>query len=328
MRPFVVKPRVSSSDSDFDDDEPDTDEPSDQGPTLREHFEEDEDDLPTNENEGLADLDEDDYETVIEPSAVLEALQKDAQASGEEDEEDLDTDVVGGPVSTRSDASRSVARRTNNDSAPPILLDFEAIEDIDGFQAIESAAFAAIDEEHDELDDEPAQPAAGAQHGEDNVATSRSGFSVQVVAAKHPENDTDNSSEDEHTEDEHTDEDDTDDSGVPISTSGHPLDHPRGAGTPQRTTEAVPPAPAMAGTPQLQRSSPEASSGRPGSLVWIGLLGLLALLLVYALQFTGSGNDAISPEPSATPAEPSGEGVEKEAVKPQEHDIQSADDAH
>jgi hypothetical protein len=83
----------------------------------------------------------------------------------------------------------------------------------------------------------------------------------------------------------------------------------------------------MASSDQPRATPIDAPENRAGSLPWLILLGVVALLLIYAFQFYSSPDAPSSGEPSAAPANPQQEAAEKEAAKPLELDIQSADEA-
>jgi hypothetical protein len=290
---FVIKQENSATIPSDPDDEPDTDEHALEEETLREHLDEDEDDLPTDERITYTELDQDDYETVIEPSAVLEALQDRAAAEPNENEEDFDTDVVDLLEADDDDLSNAVAANPQDEA-----------KDIDGFKAATEAAYTDFEDE-DEDDPEPTAPGEEDQGDQEEPGSSDtiSGFSLKILSPSDTEEDAE-----EFTEDENTDEDDTDAPTNPIGPppgphSSEPRTYSSHEASPAFHEESpAPPEPPQDGAapplPDLRKppAEPQRSFVLPLALFVVIVISTIAFML-----YQGAG-DPQSTEPPVPPA--------------------------
>lgn len=290
---FVIKAKEQATTLKDEDADPDTDEQLKEDPTLREHFDEDEDDLPTDERVAYSELDQDDYETVIEPSVVLDALKDSSSTGHNESEEDLDTDVLDILESDEDALSNAVASGAE---------DHQHNSDIDGFEAATVAAYAELQEE------EESKSAPNNNSQEESPSSKRTSFSIQVLSPNETEEEEDSFSDDDNTDDDNTNDDNTDEdeTDTPTNPVGPPPDprEPASASNPsQRESPATPIQPENHAfrPPPLPSNSPPQTK-RP--LFWLAALFVIIVLGIYSFKAYSDRTDSQTVEPPAVPAVP------------------------
>jgi predicted Zn finger-like uncharacterized protein len=275
---------LSSTEEDEDEDEDDF--PTDEGPNLRTHFQEDEDDLPTDDEIRINMDDTEDYETVIEPSVVLESLKED----NKENRNERQVKMAPSPHQPNSinDENDDDDDTDINKIVTPKKMSLEVVTPINDSEEWDD------DNSDEEWDDEESN----------DSPTDVQTHPPLPSDYKVPSSSLESTIEEENEFDENSDEE---------------IIH---ASPPQNTTNLH-----KGGYDQPLQRKTATERATFNTVILVLLVAGLSLGLAYIIQSYLSDNSTPPTSSSMVPAQPKLQKPQKEAVKPPEVDIQSADDA-
>ena len=276
-------------------DEDEDDFPTDEGPNLRTHFQEDEDDLPTDDEIRINMDDTEDYETVIEPSVVLESLKEEKKENPSEREVKMTLSPLQ-PTSI-NDENDDDDDTDLNKILTPKKMSLEVVTPISDNQEW------GDDNSDEEWDDD------NSDEEWDDEESNDSPTDVQTHPPlpsdyKVPSSSLESTIEEENDFDENSDEE---------------IIH---ASPPQNTTNLH-----KDGYDQPLQRKTTTERARLNTAILVLLVASLSLGLAYVIQSYLSNNSTPPISSSTVPVQPKLQKPQKEAVKPPEVDIQSADDA-